>query len=548
MTETNRKKPIMENMKHRLSQTTFIKALALLALVAVVALPVNVHAQRDEEIAGESSTLHYTLSNGLFEWLEGPEESPHPTPVLLAGDSYGEEIHTLTPVNLHTHVGQYYLALDIETDANNPRIVNVDSNNFNRYCVWSRTGLTGYYFQEWGNYRYYLIGTRNSLRVEKVEVGASTAYYAKFYNWDIGAAITDITYRNGQRHEAYYWVMYDTTGHEADPENGVWRMSGDTYSRPEARVRRSDGVYTYCDAVPVVSPGSDTTWRPAGQGAVYLPVWVYYHEKSVDFPAGQGLTDLTANRDTLKFGDELLATPQISIPAGGVPVREGYYEYIEEINRWGMNSNYRQRSDPGYGSAGINTTRRYYYWDSFPFDRQYGVPEEQNQTVAVASSRFSITRSALRWVDTATVGGQFRVRCTGVPNIGSSGGWIYYTVTYTNGVVQKDSVYFKFSPEVDHAPFPEPTHAPVIKGYVVGGGRMANVSGNTNVTVHSTDSIYALYGGNDIAGWVQGSVGLRRRLRLLYLPGHQPRRGEGRRRRDRLPRGPLPAQRRQDQP
>ena len=507
MTETNRKKPIMENMKHRLSQTTFIKALALLALVAVVALPVNVHAQRDEEIAGESSTLHYTLSNGLFEWLEGPEESPHPTPVLLAGDSYGEEIHTLTPVNLHTHVGQYYLALDIETDANNPRIVNVDSNNFNRYCVWSRTGLTGYYFQEWGNYRYYLIGTRNSLRVEKVEVGASTAYYAKFYNWDIGAAITDITYRNGQRHEAYYWVMYDTTGHEADPENGVWRMSGDTYSRPEARVRRSDGVYTYCDAVPVVSPGSDTTWRPAGQGAVYLPVWVYYHEKSVDFPAGQGLTDLTANRDTLKFGDELLATPQISIPAGGVPVREGYYEYIEEINRWGMNSNYRQRSDPGYGSAGINTTRRYYYWDSFPFDRQYGVPEEQNQTVAVASSRFSITRSALRWVDTATVGGQFRVRCTGVPNIGSSGGWIYYTVTYTNGVVQKDSVYFKFSPEVDHAPFPEPTHAPVIKGYVVGGGRMANVSGNTNVTVHSTDSIYALYGGNDIAGWVQGSVG-----------------------------------------
>lgn len=507
MTETNRKKPIMENMKHRLSQTTFIKALALLALVAVVALPVNVHAQHDEEIAGESSTLHYTLSNGLFTWLEGPEESPHETAVLLAGDSYGEEIHAQTPVNLHTHVGQYYLALDIETDANNPRIVNVDSNNFNRYCVWSRTGLTGYYFQEWGNYRYYLIGTRNDLRVEKVEVGASTAYYAKFFNWDAGAATTDITYRNGQRHEAYYWVMFDTTGHEADPENGVWRMSGDTYSRPEARVRRSDNVYTYCDAVPVVSPGSDTTWRPAGQGAVYLPVWVYYHEKSVDFPAGQGLTDLTANRDTLKFGDELLATPQISIPAGGVPVREGYYEYIEEINRWGMNSNYRQRSDPGYGSAGINTTRRYYYWDSAPFDRQYGVPEEQNQTVAVASSHFSITRSALRWVDTATVGGQFRVRCTGVPNIGSSGGWIYYTVTYTNGVVQKDSVYFKFSPEVDHAPFPEPTHAPVIKGYVVGGGRMANVSGNTNVTVHSTDSIYALYGGNDIAGWVQGKVG-----------------------------------------
>ncbi len=498
----------MENMKHRLFHTTFSKALALLALVAAVALPLNVQAQRDEEIAGESSTLHYTLSNGLHTWLEGPEGSEVETPVLLAGNSYGAEIHVhaASPVNLHTQVGQYYLALDIETDPANPRIVNTPQANFNRYCVWSRTGLTGYYFQEWDNYRYYLIGTRNELRVEKVEVGASTAYYSKFFNWDVGAAITDITYRNGQRHEGYYWVMYDTTGHEADPQNGVWRMSGDTYSRPESHVRRADGVPTYCDAVPVVVPGDDTTWRPAGQGALYLPVWVYFHEKTVNFPAGQGLTDLTLNQPTLKYGDELLATPQISIPTGGVPVTRGYYEYIEEIDRYGMNTNYHQRSDPGYGSAGNNTTRTFYYWETNPFERKENPPAPHNETVVVASSHFSITRSALRWVDTATVGGQFRVRCTGVPNAGT-GGWIYYTVTYTNGVVQKDSVHFDFSTEVAHAPFPEPANAPVIKGYVVGGGRMANVSGNTNVTVHSADSLYALYGGNDIAGWVQGKVG-----------------------------------------
>lgn len=498
----------MDNMKHRLSQTTFCKALALLALVAAVALPLNVQAQRDEEIAGESSTLHYTLSNGLHMWLEGPEGSEVETPVLLAGNSYGAEIHVHaeSPINLHTQVGQYYLALDIQTDPANPRIVNIPQADFNRYCVWSRTGYTGYYFQEWDNFRYYLIGTRNELRVEKVEVGASTAYYSKFYNWDIGAAITDITYRNGQRHEGYYWVMYDTTGHQADPQNGVWRMSGDTYSRPEAQVRRPDDVITYCDAVPVVVPGGDTTWHPAGQGALYLPVWVYFHEMTVDFPAGQGLTDLTLNQPTLKYGDELLATPQISIPTGGVPVTRGYYEYIEEIDRYGMNSNYRQRSDPGFGSAGTNTTRTFYYWETNPFERKENPPAPHNETVEVASRHFSITRSALRWVDTATVGGQFRVRCTGVPNAGT-GGWIYYTVTYTNGVVQKDSVHFNFSTEVAHAPFPTPTNAPVVKGYVVGGGRMANVSGNTSVTVHSTDSLYSLYGGNDIAGWVQGSVG-----------------------------------------
>lgn len=504
MTETNSKKPRMENMKHRLSHTTFSKVLALLALVAAMVLQQGLRAQ-------ESNTGHYTLSNGTHTWLEGPEDSEVETPVLLAGSSNGADIHIHadSPINLHTHIGQYYLALDIQDPAN-PRIVNISQADFNRYCVWQRTGYTGYYFQEWGNFRYYLIGTRNELRVEKVEVGASTAYYAKFFNWDFGAAVTDITYHNGQRHEAYYWVMYDTTGHEADPQSGVWRMSGDSYSRPESQVRRPDDVITYCDAVPVVVPGGDTSWRPAGQGALYLPVEVTFHEKSVNFPAGQGLTGLTLNQTTLKYGDELLATPQIDIPTGGVPVREGYYEYIEEIDRYGMNSNYHQRSDPGYGSAGTATTRTFYYWETNPFERKDTPPASHNETVVVASSHFSITRSALRWVDTATVtvGGEkkFRVRCTGVPNAGT-GGWIYYTVTYDNGVVQKDSVHFDFSTEVAHAPFPEPTHAPVIKGYVVGGGRMANVSGNTNVTVHSTDSIYALYGGNDIAGWVQGKVG-----------------------------------------
>lgn len=504
MTETNSKKPRMENMKHRLSHTTFSKVLALLALVAAMVLQQGLRAQ-------ESNTGHYTLSNGTHTWLEGPEDSEVETPVLLAGSSNGADIHIHadSPINLHTHIGQYYLALDIQDPAN-PRIVNISQADFNRYCVWQRTGYTGYYFQEWGNFRYYLIGTRNELRVEKVEVGASTAYYAKFFNWDFGAAVTDITYRNGQRHEAYYWVMYDTTGHEADPQSGVWRMSGDSYSRPESQVRRPDDVITYCDAVPVVVPGGDTSWRPAGQGALYLPVEVTFHEKTVNFPAGQGLTDLTLNQPTLKYGDELMATPQLSIPTGGVPVTKGYYEYVEELDRYGMNSNYRLRSDPGFGSAGTATTRTFYYWETNPFERKDTPPASHNETVVVASSHFSITRSALRWVDTATVtvGGEkkFQVRCTGVPNAGT-GGWIYYTVTYDNGVVQKDSVHFDFSTEVAHAPFPEPTHAPVVKGFVVGGGRMANVSGNTNVTVHSTDSLYALYGGNDIAGWVQGKVG-----------------------------------------
>lgn len=47
----------------------------------------------------------------------------------------------------------------------------------------------------------------------------------------------------------------------------------------------------------------------------------------------------------------------------------------------------------------------------------------------------------------------------------------------------------------------------VIGGAVFGGGRMANVGGKTEVIIINTDSIAAVYGGNDIAGEVLGADG-----------------------------------------
>ena len=47
----------------------------------------------------------------------------------------------------------------------------------------------------------------------------------------------------------------------------------------------------------------------------------------------------------------------------------------------------------------------------------------------------------------------------------------------------------------------------MIYGSVFGGGRVANVTGNTTVRVVNCDSIGAVYGGNDIAGTVQGANG-----------------------------------------
>ena len=47
----------------------------------------------------------------------------------------------------------------------------------------------------------------------------------------------------------------------------------------------------------------------------------------------------------------------------------------------------------------------------------------------------------------------------------------------------------------------------LVYGAVFGGGRMADVGGKTEVAIINCDSIHAVYGGNDIAGTVQGSDG-----------------------------------------
>ena len=48
---------------------------------------------------------------------------------------------------------------------------------------------------------------------------------------------------------------------------------------------------------------------------------------------------------------------------------------------------------------------------------------------------------------------------------------------------------------------------PVVEGYVCGGGRMADVRGSSRVTVANCGHLYAVYGGNDIAGEVKAEPG-----------------------------------------
>lgn len=52
----------------------------------------------------------------------------------------------------------------------------------------------------------------------------------------------------------------------------------------------------------------------------------------------------------------------------------------------------------------------------------------------------------------------------------------------------------------------ETLQGPVVDGYVCGGGRMADVEGSSRVTVVNCNHLYAVYGGNDIAGEVKAQT------------------------------------------
>ncbi len=88
-----------------------------------------------------------------------------------------------------------------------------------------------------------------------------------------------------------------------------------------------------------------------------------------------------------------------------------------------------------------------------------------------------------------------------------------YTIT---GLEYNTTYYYKVAAICSGSEMPEPytfdfTTNPepklLIYGSLFGGGRMANVTGNPEVVIINCDTIGAIYGGNDIAGSVEGTDG-----------------------------------------
>ena len=122
--------------------------------------------------------------------------------------------------------GTHYVALD--TASSNLRIT--PSTALTPFCVWQRTGNTGYYYQEHVDnvsgktYRYYLIASKAAgVSINRIEVGEDLNNITKWYDWDFGMAITEVETANGGRYVCDAWSgklldgSVPTTGAGASP-------------------------------------------------------------------------------------------------------------------------------------------------------------------------------------------------------------------------------------------------------------------------------------------------------------------------------------------
>ena len=501
---------------------------------------------------------YYTLTNGHYYWFDGRESDPDDTKYLTGFDQANgwAEInsrgtHATESTTEIVEQGTMYLALD--TTSNPPRIQSLSTaGGFDPLCVWFRTGNTGNYYQEWNGYRYYIIGSYSEgLSIYKVAVGAPLMKQTTWYNWDHGCAVTEQVQVSGGTRENYYWMIYDTLN-DADGSratNAEWRMSQvSSYQRPEEMIYnnyRADGAggntwdnasdadhgISYFDNVRV---GGMLNY-PAGVAATFMEVKKTDHERVISgITTGYGLTSIDKSASSITYGNSLTATANVVTTSGNVVdanVTDAYIEYNEETYRRGINLSNSNRTDNTFGSAGVPTYSNWYYYGGVLHTT---APAEHPESMTVDSVRFTLDNRAQRYltVGTATEGSiitgsgtnthpwNVTITCYDIP-LNPTTATITATVYYNNGTTQELTTTITVTP-ADLTAEVGSTKAPVIKGYIVGGGKMANVTGNTNIMVHNADSIYSIYGGNDIAGWVQGEEGATIQVGSHYTTAEHP--------------------------
>ena len=509
-------------------------------------------------VSGLHAQGYFTLTNGHYYWFGGRESDPDDAKYLTGFDQangwakiYTRGTHSTESTTEIVAQGDTYLALDTTTNPARIQMLST-AGGFNPLCVWFRTGNTGNYYQEWNGYRYYLIASHSEgLSIYKVEANAPLQKQTTWYNWDHGCAITEQVAVSGGTKENYFWLIYDTLN-DADGSRAAlaeWRMSTvSSYQRPEEMIYRNyraDGTggntwdnannpdhgITYYDNVRV----GGTLNYPAGNAATFMEVKKTDHDRVITgIATGYGLLSVESPAPSISYGASLQLTANIATTPGNTVdanIIDAYTEYNEEIYRRGINLDYANRTSDDFGSAGVPTYNNWYYYNG---NRYTVAPAEHPESLTIDSVRFLIDNRAQRYLSVSNgVNGDIttgsttythhwhaNLTCYDIP-INPTTATLTATVYYSNGTTQQVSTTIIVTP-ADLSTEINSTKAPVIKGYVVGGGKMANVTGNTNIMVHNADSIYAIYGGNDIAGWVQGDEGATIQIGSRYTNANHP--------------------------
>ncbi|MCR5445032.1 MAG: T9SS type A sorting domain-containing protein [Bacteroidales bacterium] len=599
-----------------ISNRTAVKTFCLLALMFMTAAPVK----------AQTVTEKFTLTNGSLWWFDGTASTPvwtdHPynrfstaadpadlekdqTSKLMAIaqdscvlDERGNNTNLYLPgppaneITQTMKMGSIYLTLEVDMaatiaslKAHGSPVASLGkrdvSAGFLTNCAWYRTGYTGYYYQEWTCtydpdddpdndnditkvFRSYIIGSSSDVHLFTVEVGERLDETCLWFNWDFGAAMTEVTWRDGVRSETNHWLYYD------DAEQ-AWKMSGNSYERPETEIYCH--YHAYHDDVNDVDVDENTAnsaavttrrfyhgykdeynvWHKHGNGAVFMPVVeTVYGVELIDDGSNTGLTGISMKRGGVEqddpsmiYGEELEVQATVARNGSGnvtANLRPSYTTYKEERYRHGINTNYRLRTSETFGSNGITldndgneTTRTYYFKNGANIG---SAPTANPKVMTVKEVTYSLNPGSRHYVemqvgtDEPTVhpltlntdATPVTLRCYSLPPVDmvatltvvvkyafDDAGKEYYTFDTIERTFNLDD-YFVRRTDL------EPTTSPVVMGYVVGGGRMANVGkdyggdmvndivgGDTYVTIHNADTLYAIYGGNDIAGWVQGT-------------------------------------------
>ena len=488
----------------------------LLILAAMLLLVTPLYAQVTKK--GEGL---YVLTNGRVRWQVGTGSAVREVPIGVARGSWKDSIpqgllegYTDTALLTEIPSGANYLALDLSIPFDQGTGTNLAiPTDFSPYCVWFRSGNSGYYYQEWEGYRYYLLASSTKgLYLKKVAVGETLEETTVWYDWDFGAAIQESYLRNGQWKNDYYWIMFGKT------DNHV-TLSCSSYERPETIIYRpngggNDSAFCYDAIGTPLDLGGNHTVMATGNGAMFMPVDTTVYPTLIQSvtPADKGLRGITLAPSLsvgapLTYQQTLTATADVAFEGGvTVNITEPYTHYRVERKREGMNLNYNNRTEENqWLSKGTATYDNWYYYGG---SIHTTAPTTSPQTLTqsdITGYSFRLNNAAKRYL---TLTNATTNTCTVEYNVYSPYDRVdtlYLTVSYSNGA--KQTVYSLIY--LGHATTPvvrEPENAPVI-GAVFGGGRQADVNGNTNITLHRCDTVYAVYGGNDIAGSVSGTTG-----------------------------------------